>query len=89
MPFRASAPFLPSLDFEDTKKFIAVSMPSRADASFLQKKWTETTMAAVSMPSRAKAPFLLVRRELTMENYKEYQCPFGLKLHFYGTPSKT
>ena len=37
----------------------------------------------VSMPFRAKAPFLLVRRELTMENYKEYQCPFGLMLHFY------
>ena len=38
----------------------------------------------VSMPFRAKAPFLLDPTwEESVAASASYQCPFGLKLHFY------
>ena len=39
----------------------------------------------VSMPFRAGTPFLLHHKLMKyFEDRVEYQCPFGLELHFYG-----
>ena len=43
------------------------------------------TWNSVSMPSRAKAPFLRIRKANSEYTAKpRYQCPLGLKLHFYS-----
>ena len=67
-------------------------MPSRAGAPFLQateKQSYELGCGIVSMPSRASAPFLLYEPSNKKKQTLQSQCPLGLKLHFYGTHSKT
>ena len=64
-----------------------VSMPSRADAPFLHtvNSWDYWKIYWVSMPFRAETPFLpLDTFATTMVAWYLYQCPFGLRLHFYS-----
>ncbi len=85
MPFRASTPFLPLQCIHITIYMIPVSMPSRAEAPFLQviNVFVYDSGEIVSMPSRAKAPFLRKKHYVSRKTWNRYQCPFGLKLHFY------
>ena len=60
-------------------------MPSRASTPFLQY-WRIFSMVdknQVSMPFRADAPFLQENPFEENKAFDLYQCPFGLRLHFY------
>ena len=61
-----------------------VSMPSRAEAPFLQviNVFVYDSGEIVSIPSRASTPFLQYS-EMLLAPGKMYQCPLGLMLHFY------
>ena len=66
-------------------------MPFRAKAPFLPIENFSTTTAPifVSMPFRASTPFLHVSA-ISPDKYPlRYQCPLGLKLHFYIKPAET
>ena len=47
-----------------------------------KSRW-KSQQQEVSMPSRAGASFLLEVMDGTVD-INRYQCPFGLKLHFYA-----
>ena len=66
-------------------------MPFRAGAPFLPEYFSvfDARSFSVSMPSRARTPFLHVSA-ISPDKYPlRYQCPLGLKLHFYIKPAET
>ena len=76
--------------FYETRKVaerigILVSMPSRADDSFLllMKFILLNSLMHVSMPSRADDSFLQKVVNITMLFAVMCQCPLGLMTHFY------
>ena len=65
-------------------KLFAVSMPSRAVTSFLQKEDVKICRQQfVSMPSRAVTSFLLDVSIQSVTPLQVCQCPLGLLPHFY------
>ena len=51
----------------------------------LSVQWPNDGSVFVSMPFRAEATFLLkLAEDKNCEVRKKYQCPFGLRLHFYS-----
>ena len=88
MPSRAEATFLPKMYHNDKEFLSIVSMPFRAETPFLLEKaisFAEKNNLSINALSGWDSISTSYKYMGAFSRHFSYQCPFGLRLHFYST----